>query len=218
MKKALDEIKSEVTVLDRTKSILKEKAGDVRVTALKRIVEFLKLNEVNENRLKCAFLLADNRQAHRSVDSDKYMTKDVSYRIEIACRMWALFGSFASKHGYMPYKQYDCSGYTPLPRVNVGPQGEYDRSWVKPGGKMVDFRVNVSSEQLEIERLQMQRQQQNRGVRPGRRAKPRPKPGSQVNPQLLSGDPNQAANHLTAALAAPLRINNNNNQHHMVGQ
>ena len=29
MKKALDEIKSEVTVLDRTKSILKEKAGDV---------------------------------------------------------------------------------------------------------------------------------------------------------------------------------------------
>jgi hypothetical protein len=29
MKKALDEIKSEVTVLDRTKAILKEKAGDV---------------------------------------------------------------------------------------------------------------------------------------------------------------------------------------------
>lgn len=29
MKKALDEIKSEVTILDRTKQILKEKAGDV---------------------------------------------------------------------------------------------------------------------------------------------------------------------------------------------
>jgi intraflagellar transport protein 81 len=29
MKKALDEIKSEVTVLDRTRAILKEKAGDV---------------------------------------------------------------------------------------------------------------------------------------------------------------------------------------------
>jgi len=29
MKKALDEIKSEVTVLDRTKQILKERAGDV---------------------------------------------------------------------------------------------------------------------------------------------------------------------------------------------
>lgn len=29
MKKALDEIKAEVTVLDRTKQILKEKAGDV---------------------------------------------------------------------------------------------------------------------------------------------------------------------------------------------
>lgn len=29
MKKQLDEIKAEVTVLDRTKQILKEKAGDV---------------------------------------------------------------------------------------------------------------------------------------------------------------------------------------------
>jgi len=29
MKKTIDEIKSEVTVLDRTKQILKEKAGDV---------------------------------------------------------------------------------------------------------------------------------------------------------------------------------------------
>ncbi len=29
MKKALDEIKAEVNVLDRTKSILKDKAGDV---------------------------------------------------------------------------------------------------------------------------------------------------------------------------------------------
>jgi len=29
MKKALDEIKAEVTVLDRTKNILKERAGDV---------------------------------------------------------------------------------------------------------------------------------------------------------------------------------------------
>jgi hypothetical protein len=29
MKKVLDEIKSEVTILDRTKQILKERAGDV---------------------------------------------------------------------------------------------------------------------------------------------------------------------------------------------
>lgn len=29
MKKSLDEVKSEVTVLDRTKQILKERAGDI---------------------------------------------------------------------------------------------------------------------------------------------------------------------------------------------
>lgn len=29
--------------------------------------------------------------------------------------------------------------YPPIPRVNVGPQGEYDRKWVKPGASLLDF-------------------------------------------------------------------------------
>lgn len=29
--------------------------------------------------------------------------------------------------------------YPPIPRVNVGPQGEYDRKWVKPGAPLLDF-------------------------------------------------------------------------------
>lgn len=118
-----------------------------RVEAMRKIAVFLRFPaDVPDERLECAFVLADNRQAHRSVD-ESMMTKDLAYRPEIACRMWSLFGNYAAKHNYKPWNNYDCTGYPKIPRINVGPQGEYDRKWVRPGQKLIDFRSNVTEQQ-----------------------------------------------------------------------
>eukprot|EP01037_Dinobryon_pediforme_P047398 gene47398-61521_t len=118
-----------------------------RVEAMRKIAVFLRFPaDVPDERLECAFVLADNRQAHRSVD-ESMMTKDLAYRREIACRMWSLFGNYAAKHNYKPWNNYDCTGFPKIPRINVGPQGEYDRKWVRPGQKLIDFRSNVTEQQ-----------------------------------------------------------------------
>ena len=113
-----------------------------RVSVLKDILLFLRYDEhaSNDERIECAFILAENRQAHRSVDKSLVMTKEEAYIPEIACRMWALFGHYASKHGYKPWANYDCTGYPKIPRINVGSNGEYDRAWVSAGEKLIDFR------------------------------------------------------------------------------
>ena len=53
--------------------------------------------------------------------------------------MWGLFGKYASRMDYRPYNNFTCANPPPLPMVNVGPRGEYNRDWVKPGAKMLDF-------------------------------------------------------------------------------
>ena len=53
--------------------------------------------------------------------------------------MWGLFGKYASRHGYGPWANYNCTNPPPLPKVNVGPQGEYNHQWIKPGQKLLDF-------------------------------------------------------------------------------
>lgn len=152
------------------------KSKDKRVAALREIVRFLHLSSNAEQaeaaeRLECAFLLAENKKAHRIVDESLYMTKDVAYRPEIACRMWALFGSYAAKHGYRPWKDLPCQDAPKIPRINVGPQGEYDRKWVKPGAKLVDFRVNVTAEQRLVEQQNikeaLREERQKQKMRPG---------------------------------------------------
>ncbi len=64
--------------------------------------------------------------------------------------MWALFGKYASQHGYTPFGNYPCHehNYPSIPHVNVGPQGEYNSQWVSPGGKKVDFRTSNSIHNL----------------------------------------------------------------------
>ena len=116
-----------------------------RVEALRRISSFLGIagpSGPSEERLHCTFLLADNRQAHRKVDPELTMTKQEAYTQPLACRMWALFGQYASKHDYSVWAGFNCSEggpYPPIPKVNVGPQGEYNRKWVKPGKQLMDF-------------------------------------------------------------------------------
>lgn len=112
-----------------------------RVETLRQIVNFLRYKNIDDERLECAFLLAESRSAHRSVDKSLVMTKDVAYIPEIACRMWTTFGEFAGKHGYYPWSNYTCDDYPPMPRMNVGSNGEYDRLWVTPGQKLIDFRT-----------------------------------------------------------------------------
>lgn len=69
------------------------------------------------------------------------MTKDLAYTPELVCRMWTLFGNFSLEHSYHPFNSIDCSSgsFPAIPKVNVGPRGEYDNKWVKPGEKMIDL-------------------------------------------------------------------------------
>lgn len=144
-----------------------------RVEALQKLVQFLRFPSQDKQKLECAFVLAENKAAHRQVTGgeNEFMTKDIAYRPEIACRMWSLFGKWAQPHGYQPWKGLDCTGYHSIPRINVGPQGEYDKKWVKPGQKMIDFRQNITTEQLQEERQMLQQFEQNRHQQRNKRGK-----------------------------------------------
>eukprot|EP01038_Epipyxis_sp_PR26KG_P007781 gene7781-10570_t len=134
------------------------KNKETRIQTMKKVADFLRINSNNQQhknidfeRLECAFILAESKQAHRSIDpneKDSFMTKEIAYRQEIVCRMWKLFGGYASKHGYTPWANMDCTSkhFPPIQMINVGPQGEYNKKWVKPGGKLIDFR-NITSPQ-----------------------------------------------------------------------
>jgi hypothetical protein len=114
------------------------KRKSTRVATLESVVNFLGISASLE-KLECAFLLAESTKAHRSIDPLVEMTKEVAYTKELSCRMWSLFGKFAQLHNYTSWKQFDCTGFEALQNINVGPQGEYNRKWVKPGAKLVDF-------------------------------------------------------------------------------
>ena len=146
------------------------KNKSTRVDTMQRVVDFLGIASPSREQLECSFLLADNRETHRLVDKSMVMSKMEAYTIPLVCRMWALFGKYAVKHGYGVYNNIDCSVlapgtdanpiakgqggavvavpggnsstnnvYPPIPRVNVGGQGEYDRKWVKTGQFLLDF-------------------------------------------------------------------------------
>jgi len=115
---------------------LKEKS--TRVSTLAKVAKFLHV-DANDEKLECAFLLSESTKAHRSINPALEMTKEVAFTKELVCRMWALFGTYASRHNYSVWGGYNCEGYPAIPKVNVGPQGEYNRKWVKPGQKLLDF-------------------------------------------------------------------------------
>lgn len=86
---------------------LKNKA--TRVDTLMKVAQFLDISTPSREQLECAFMLADNRETHRTVDAALTMSKDEAYTHPLACRMWALFGTHAAKHGYKVWHNYDCS-------------------------------------------------------------------------------------------------------------
>lgn len=73
------------------------------------------------------------------------MTKDLAYTRPLVCRMWALLGPYVQKHNYSVWRDMDCSvgpgeePFPPIQDVNVGPRGEYNHQWVKPGKPLLDF-------------------------------------------------------------------------------
>jgi hypothetical protein len=40
------------------------------------------------------------------------MSIEEAYTQILACKMWALFGHYATRHGYSVINDYDCSGYS----------------------------------------------------------------------------------------------------------
>lgn len=108
---------------------------------MRTIASFLGLNHPSNDQLECAYLLAESRHAHRVTDSQaQLMTKAEAYTRPLACRMWNLFGASAARYNYSVWGSYDCSNITvAVPRINVGPQGEYNHQWVKPGMQLLDF-------------------------------------------------------------------------------
>lgn len=173
---------------------LKDKKG-ANVVAMKKVTDFLGV-PATEEKLSCAFVLAENPDAHRTIDKTTMMTKEDAYTKELTCRMWALFGEFASKHGYKPYNNFDCSvdnstgePYPKIRNVNVGAQGEYDHKWVTPGQKLIDFGGYNRSAYLppEGQKGQLHQGGGGRAGGAGRKRKAKPSAGGGVNGQSAGG-------------------------------
>jgi hypothetical protein len=116
------------------------KNKDTRVNTLHRVAKFLGV-EASAEQLYCSFILAENPGAHRRIDTTM-ATKDYAYSRPLVCRMWALFGSYASRVGYKRRGDWkDCpeEHNVPIRMVNVGPQGDYNDAWVKAGQPFIDF-------------------------------------------------------------------------------
>ena len=109
-----------------------------RVETLDKVIRFLKVRP-SKDRLECAFLLSQSKKALRNVDTNKYMTKDLAYIQNVSCRMWSLFGNFAQNYGYTSWKNENCTGFEPIPKGRVGPQGEYNKKWIRKGQKDLNY-------------------------------------------------------------------------------
>jgi len=87
-----------------------------RVETLGKMVKFLGL-EASQERLECAFVLADRGDTHRRGSSrradHRYITKKEIYsRPSIACRIWDSVSRYAGGQGYTIYGgSVDCSEY-----------------------------------------------------------------------------------------------------------
>jgi len=126
---------------------LKDKSK--RVETLAKVARFLHV-DASDERLECSFLLSESTKAHRSIDPKVEMIKEVAFTKELVCRMWALFGTYASRHNYSVWGGHNCEGYPAIPMVNVGPQGEYNLKWVKPGQKLLDFGGHEDSSSIDL--------------------------------------------------------------------
>jgi hypothetical protein len=83
-----------------------------------------------------------NNNENNAEEEAIFMTKYEAYTRPLVCRMWNKFGLYASKHGYEIYNNFTCvpaEDFPAIQNVNVGPQGEYNNKWIKPGAKLIDF-------------------------------------------------------------------------------
>lgn len=177
------------------------KDPSTRIGTLKAIIDFLRYKHIPAAemaaRLPCAFLLAESKAAHRhSEDKQRFMTKDIAYVPEIACRMWALFGQFASKHGYGPWAGYNCTGYGKIPDISVGPGGEIDRTGpvnILSPKRIAEIRMaymngsevneeDVAKEKREVARRKRETMMLRRGINEKLLVRPEDMPKTNVRP------------------------------------
>lgn len=121
----------------------------LRYDTLRRLVGFLRYEfvEMTEERLQCAFVLAENNAALRRINSTSMMTKEEAYPEALVCRMWQLFGKYAILTGYGVFGEMDCTGYASLPRFHIGEHGD------PRFPKGIDFRTLPKDKYLRIPRL-----------------------------------------------------------------
>ena len=53
------------------------------------------------------------------------MSKETAYTRPLTCKMWALFGTYAEKHGYRIKNGYNCTEYSKkdaIQNILIGPQ------------------------------------------------------------------------------------------------
>jgi len=83
---------------------------NIRYQELKKIILFLNYT-ISDDRLYCAFILADQSQTHRSLNRSlsSIITKDEAYSDELICSMWKLMGRVAMQYNYGCYRNLNCS-------------------------------------------------------------------------------------------------------------
>jgi hypothetical protein len=85
---------------------------NTRIATLKKLVDFLQLGVISEDRLKCAFFLAENPIVKRSVDAKAMVTIDQAYQSkEVVCTVWKIMLNMTDliSYGYTPWKNTTCT-------------------------------------------------------------------------------------------------------------
>lgn len=103
-----------------------------RLSVLKQVSDFLG-DPASTEKISCAFKLADHAKVKRSVgEMEEYIGKDVAFTPKLVCTMWNLFGSYAAKFGYKPWKNINnCTAYPNIPNAAVGPNGEFTKKFLR---------------------------------------------------------------------------------------
>lgn len=107
-------------------------------------------NNINIDRMNCAFTMAEDTRAHRSIDYDKEMSKSDVYTLNMVCNMWQVFGKYALNYGYgLPlYTTSDTDGKGTIIKKEIFDEGEIQRlcKSVFAAKPMKDIQLNMRNE------------------------------------------------------------------------
>jgi hypothetical protein len=97
------------------------KSNVTRIDTLRSVAKFLSVSLTNQanveaelansERLECAFVLAENPNAHRRGDPQFEMTKDEVYDKKLACGIYNLLKQDITQVNYTSWKNWNCAYY-----------------------------------------------------------------------------------------------------------